>query len=190
MCQSGRTKTVLEILDQRCIPHNNRLVPMSVEINLHSEANDQLSKRTRKEPLEVVELPLAKTDANEIGSLADWSERATGSTGKGKEAAGDLTWGGENYKPFIYGLGIINRALSFRIRGRQDAWNSGTCLFMISTALSCLNGFINSLVWVNSIDEGHGVVPVWCDIATGLTVGISVAIPAASLCIKRRASAV
>jgi hypothetical protein len=33
--------------------------------------------------------------ANEIGSLADWSERATGSTGKGKKAAGDLTWEGE-----------------------------------------------------------------------------------------------
>ncbi|KAJ6543470.1 hypothetical protein B0H10DRAFT_1970404 [Mycena sp. CBHHK59/15] len=33
--------------------------------------------------------------ANEIRSLADWSERATGSTEAGKKAAGDLTWEGE-----------------------------------------------------------------------------------------------
>ncbi|KAF8629346.1 hypothetical protein AX15_003497 [Amanita polypyramis BW_CC] len=64
-----------------------------------------------------------------------------------------------------------------------QAWNSGTCLFMIWTALGCLNFFINSIIWHgNTID----LAPVWCDISTRLTVAISVAIPAASLCINRR----
>ncbi|KAF8149756.1 pheromone A receptor-domain-containing protein [Mycena galopus ATCC 62051] len=64
-----------------------------------------------------------------------------------------------------------------------QAWNSGTCLFMIWTALSCLNGFINSILWANSVED---FAPVWCDISTRLMVGITVAIPAASLCINRR----
>ncbi|KAJ7469378.1 pheromone receptor Rcb3 B45 [Mycena galericulata] len=64
-----------------------------------------------------------------------------------------------------------------------QAWNSGTCLFMIWTALSCLISFINSLVWRASVLD---VAPVWCDISTRLIVGIAVAIPAASLCINRR----
>ncbi|KAJ6470317.1 putative transmembrane pheromone receptor [Mycena sanguinolenta] len=64
-----------------------------------------------------------------------------------------------------------------------QAWNSGTCLFMIWTALSCLIAFINSMVWANSVAD---VAPVWCDITTKLMVGIAVAIPAASLCINRR----
>ncbi|KAJ7034226.1 pheromone A receptor-domain-containing protein [Mycena alexandri] len=64
-----------------------------------------------------------------------------------------------------------------------QAWNAGTCLFMIWTALACLNNFINSVVWHNSITD---YAPIWCDISTRLTVGISVAIPAASLCINRR----
>ncbi|KAF9007127.1 pheromone A receptor-domain-containing protein [Cyathus striatus] len=64
-----------------------------------------------------------------------------------------------------------------------QAWNSGTCLFMIWTGLGCLNLFINSIVWHgNAIDKA----PVWCDISTRFTVGLSVAIPAASLCINRR----
>ncbi|KAJ7732231.1 pheromone A receptor-domain-containing protein [Mycena maculata] len=64
-----------------------------------------------------------------------------------------------------------------------QAWNAGTCLFMIWTALACLNNFINSIVWHNNVIDW---APVWCDISTRLTIGISVAIPAASLCINRR----
>nr|QQL12040.1 mating-type protein STE3.1 [Hypsizygus marmoreus] len=64
-----------------------------------------------------------------------------------------------------------------------QAWNSGTCLFMIWTALGCLNLFVNSIVWHdNAIDWA----PIWCDISTRITIGVSVAIPAASLCINRR----
>ncbi|KAF8180806.1 pheromone A receptor-domain-containing protein [Mycena galopus ATCC 62051] len=62
-------------------------------------------------------------------------------------------------------------------------WNSGTYLFSMWTALSCLNGFINSIVWANSVED---VAPVWCDISTKLMIGIGVGIPASSLCINRR----
>ena len=81
------------------------------------------------------------------------------------------------------------------------AWNSGTCLYMIWTALGLLNLFINSIIWRdNAIDWS----PHWCDIcafyklpvcvdtitncyiATRIVVGVSVALPAASLCINRR----
>ncbi|PPR07023.1 hypothetical protein CVT26_005218 [Gymnopilus dilepis] len=64
-----------------------------------------------------------------------------------------------------------------------QALNSGTCLFMIWTSIGCLNQFINSIVWHNNIVDW---APIWCDISTRLTVGIAVAIPAASLCINRR----
>jgi hypothetical protein len=81
-----------------------------------------------------------------------------------------------------------------------QAWNSGTCLFMIWTAVGCLNLFINSIVWRNNAIDW---APIWCDICTccrGFTcfslsnsiiasriiVGLAVAIPAASLCINRR----
>ncbi|KAJ7807336.1 pheromone A receptor-domain-containing protein [Mycena olivaceomarginata] len=63
------------------------------------------------------------------------------------------------------------------------AWNSGTCLFMIWTALSCLIGFFNFMIWADSVED---VAPLWCDISTRLIVGITVEIPAASSCIDRR----
>lgn len=83
-----------------------------------------------------------------------------------------------------------------------QAWNSGTCYFMIWSALSCLNKFVNSIVFA------HGAVdsaPALCEIceflrpmaadsfspnvgftATRITIGASIGIPAASLCINRR----
>ncbi|KAI6106637.1 pheromone A receptor-domain-containing protein [Pisolithus croceorrhizus] len=64
-----------------------------------------------------------------------------------------------------------------------EAWNTGTCLYMIWTGLGCLNQFINSVVWnTNVIDKA----PVWCDISSKFMIGTAVAIPAASLCINRR----
>ncbi|KAL4061746.1 pheromone A receptor-domain-containing protein [Scleroderma citrinum] len=64
-----------------------------------------------------------------------------------------------------------------------QAWNSGTCSYMIWVSLSCLVVFVNSVVW-------HGNVvnwaPVWCDISTKFLIGASVGIPASSLCISRR----
>lgn len=63
------------------------------------------------------------------------------------------------------------------------AWNSGTCLFMIWVAIGCLNQFINSIIWRNNAID---LAPLWCDISSRLIIGVSIGIPAASLCINRR----
>ncbi|KAL4070140.1 pheromone A receptor-domain-containing protein [Scleroderma yunnanense] len=64
-----------------------------------------------------------------------------------------------------------------------EAWNTGTCLYMIWTSLGCLNLFINSVVWNSDVINK---APVWCDISTRFMIGLAVAIPSASLCINRR----
>lgn len=64
-----------------------------------------------------------------------------------------------------------------------QAWNCGTCMYIIWTALGCLLHFINAIVWRNS---ALNVAPVWCDISTKVFIGASVGIPAAGLCISRR----
>ncbi|KAF9007984.1 pheromone A receptor-domain-containing protein [Cyathus striatus] len=64
-----------------------------------------------------------------------------------------------------------------------QAWNTGTCLYMAWTAIACLVLFINSIIWDGNTFN-HS--PVWCDITSKIIIGISVAIPAASLCINRR----
>ncbi|TFK65312.1 fungal pheromone STE3G-protein-coupled receptor [Pluteus cervinus] len=64
-----------------------------------------------------------------------------------------------------------------------QAWNSGTCYFMIWTSLACLNQFVNSVVWANN---ALNPAPWWCEISIRILMGASVAIPASSLCIVRR----
>ncbi|KIK78557.1 hypothetical protein PAXRUDRAFT_834510 [Paxillus rubicundulus Ve08.2h10] len=64
-----------------------------------------------------------------------------------------------------------------------QAWNSGTCYYMVWTALACFNQFINSVLWNGT---ALNFAPVWCDISIRITMGASVGIPAASLCINRR----
>lgn len=80
-----------------------------------------------------------------------------------------------------------------------QAWNVGTCAYMIWTGLSALNQFINSVVWAN---DAINRAPVWCDIceyalyltpnatnalvATRLVIAANVAVPCASLTITRR----
>ncbi|RDB18160.1 Pheromone B alpha 2 receptor [Hypsizygus marmoreus] len=64
-----------------------------------------------------------------------------------------------------------------------QAWNSGTCAFMIWTGMTCLIEFTNSLVWRGNVNN---VAPIWCDISSKLILGVSVGIPAATLCISRR----
>ncbi|KAJ7611055.1 fungal pheromone STE3G-protein-coupled receptor, partial [Mycena polygramma] len=64
-----------------------------------------------------------------------------------------------------------------------QAWNSGTCWYIFWVSLSCLNQFVNSLVWAgNTLD----VAPAWCEISIRIMMGASVGLPAASLCINRR----
>lgn len=42
-----------------------------------------------------------------------------------------------------------------------QAWNSGTCFFILWTSLACLNQFVNSVMWAN---DALNRAPVWCDI--------------------------
>ncbi|KAI0830078.1 STE3-domain-containing protein [Trametes gibbosa] len=64
-----------------------------------------------------------------------------------------------------------------------QAWNSGTCYYMLWTALGCLNEFVNSIMFARS---AANIAPVWCDISTRIIIGQSVGIPIASMCISRR----
>ncbi|KAJ7145534.1 pheromone A receptor-domain-containing protein [Mycena epipterygia] len=64
-----------------------------------------------------------------------------------------------------------------------EAWNTGTCLYMVWTALACLALFVDSIVWSGNIIDWS---PTWCDISTHFLNGFNLAIPACSLCINRR----
>ncbi|KAJ3808709.1 pheromone receptor [Lentinula aff. lateritia] len=64
-----------------------------------------------------------------------------------------------------------------------QAWNSGTCAFMIWTGLACLITSINSIVWA---DNALNIAPIWCDISSQVILAASVGIPASTLCISRR----
>ncbi|THU76386.1 STE3-like pheromone receptor [Dendrothele bispora CBS 962.96] len=64
-----------------------------------------------------------------------------------------------------------------------QAWNAGTCAYMIWTGIQCLVEFINSLVWAGNVKN---VAPVWCDISVQLLQGAGLGIPASVLCISRR----
>nr|ADX23537.1 putative pheromone receptor [Flammulina velutipes] len=61
-----------------------------------------------------------------------------------------------------------------------QAWNSGTCAFMLWTAATCFVEFVNSIVWHGTVAD---VAPVWCDI---FLLGSNIGIPASVLCISRR----
>ena len=42
-----------------------------------------------------------------------------------------------------------------------QAWNAGTCVFMIWASFSSLIQFVNSLIWRGNMINS---APVWCDI--------------------------
>ncbi|KAJ3862129.1 pheromone receptor [Lentinula novae-zelandiae] len=64
-----------------------------------------------------------------------------------------------------------------------QAWNSGTCAFMLWVGSFCLILFIDSLIWA---DNAINSIPVWCDITSQIIAGAGVGIPASTLCISRR----
>ncbi|KAI8968749.1 STE3-domain-containing protein [Trametes punicea] len=64
-----------------------------------------------------------------------------------------------------------------------QAWNAGTCIYMLWASLASLVEFVDSIVWNGSLKD---VAPVWCDISTKFLIGAGVGIPASSLCIARR----
>ncbi|KAJ6463101.1 pheromone A receptor-domain-containing protein [Mycena vulgaris] len=61
-------------------------------------------------------------------------------------------------------------------------WNSGTTFYIMWAALACLNQFVNSIAWRDTVLNKAPVVR-WCDIST---LAASVGIPTASLCINRQ----
>ncbi|KAJ3992362.1 pheromone receptor [Lentinula boryana] len=64
-----------------------------------------------------------------------------------------------------------------------QAWNSGTCFYIFWASISCLNQFVNSIIWRGNVLNS---APVWCDISIRITMATSVSLPAASFCIVRR----
>ncbi|GAW04838.1 pheromone receptor [Lentinula edodes] len=64
-----------------------------------------------------------------------------------------------------------------------QAWNSGTCYFMLWASLACLNQFVNSIIWKGNVINS---APVWCDISIRITMGAIAGLPASSFCIVRR----
>lgn len=45
-----------------------------------------------------------------------------------------------------------------------QAWNSGTCYFMLWTALSCLNKFVNSVVWAGNVANTSPAICEICEL--------------------------
>ncbi|KAG6860870.1 hypothetical protein C0995_006550 [Termitomyces sp. Mi166 len=78
-------------------------------------------------------------------------------------------------------LGFVMCAIPFP--WHLQAWNTGTCLYMVWVGLANLNQAINATVW-----NGNAInwAPVWCDISSRIFLGVAAAIPCASLCINRR----
>jgi pheromone a factor receptor len=64
-----------------------------------------------------------------------------------------------------------------------EAWNVGTCMYMIWTALACLVHFVDSIIW-----NGNAInwAPAWCDFSIRIKIAVAVAWPACILCIVRR----
>lgn len=105
--------------------------------------------------------------------------------------------------PIMAGLGFL--LVLVPLPWHLEAWNSGTCYYMMWTALACLNQFVNSIVWSN---DALNRAPVWCDIcelqtafsfvfgpltpftATRITLAAAFGIPASALCIMRRLYAI
>ena len=61
--------------------------------------------------------------------------------------------------PIVAALGFV--VILVPLPWHLEAWNSGTCYYMIWVALACLNQFVNSVVWAN---DALNRAPIWCDI--------------------------
>lgn len=83
--------------------------------------------------------------------------------------------------PVLSFLGFVVAIIPFP--WHLQAWNSGTCAFMIWTSLACLVEFINSILWAGNVKNN---LPIWCDISSKFLLGAGVGITASTLCISRR----
>ncbi|TDL21430.1 fungal pheromone STE3G-protein-coupled receptor [Rickenella mellea] len=61
--------------------------------------------------------------------------------------------------------------------------NATILVYIFWLALSCLNHFINSVIWHDSL---LNIAPVWCDISSRLYVGASLGIPVSIMCMVHR----
>lgn len=61
--------------------------------------------------------------------------------------------------PIMAGLGFFIALIP--LPWHLEAWNSGTCYYMMWTAIACLNLFVNSVLWSS---DAINRAPVWCDI--------------------------
>ncbi|KAF5381410.1 hypothetical protein D9757_009077 [Collybiopsis confluens] len=64
-----------------------------------------------------------------------------------------------------------------------QAWNTGSCFYMMWASMLALIQFVNSIVWSDNVLD---VAPIWCDISTHIFQAGTFAIPLSSLCIIRR----
>ncbi|KAJ3797422.1 fungal pheromone STE3G-protein-coupled receptor [Lentinula aff. detonsa] len=64
-----------------------------------------------------------------------------------------------------------------------QAWNSGTCFYMVWASLIGLIDFVNSIIWAGTVLD---IAPIWCDFSTHVLLAGTFAIPLSSLCIIRR----
>ncbi|KAJ6461747.1 pheromone A receptor-domain-containing protein [Mycena sanguinolenta] len=64
-----------------------------------------------------------------------------------------------------------------------ERWNVGTLWYIFWISLSCITQYFNSVVWAGNTNNP---APGWCEIAIRVSMGASVGIPAASMCINRR----
>lgn len=64
-----------------------------------------------------------------------------------------------------------------------QAWNVGTCAYMIWSALACLASAVNSIIWKDDVIIR---APIWCDISSKFLLAAGVGIPSSALCIVRR----
>ncbi|KAF8884489.1 pheromone A receptor-domain-containing protein, partial [Infundibulicybe gibba] len=76
-----------------------------------------------------------------------------------------------SYPNFIYStfafIGFLFVSIPFP--WHLEAWNTGTCLYMLWTGLACLNQFINSIVWNgNAINWAPKRRSIMVDLAIGI----------------------
>ncbi|KAH9986175.1 pheromone A receptor-domain-containing protein [Russula compacta] len=91
-----------------------------------------------------------------------------------------MAYPNELYSAFSF-IGFVICAIP--LYWHLEAENVGTSLYLAWAGLACLNAFINSVVWNNTIEN---LAPVWCDISTRFAVGFTVGAPLAVLVISRR----
>nr|GAT61196.1 pheromone B alpha 1 receptor [Mycena chlorophos] len=79
---------------------------------------------------------------------------------------------------------FIGATISFiPLAWHLEAYNVGTCMYMLWTGFACIILGVDSIVWKDNVLD---LAPRWCDFSTHFLNGYNLAIPACTLCINRR----